>query len=83
MVETFWQKRRRVAIDTQFRRAINLARCNPDYIRRYPQEHKQNPECKILKECHPEAKKRIEKEMLIKQHSHEMPQVDRPKRLNR
>ncbi len=82
-MESFWVRRKRIAIETQYERAINAARCNPDYQRKYPQEHKSNPECKILKACHPDAKKRIEKEMLIKQRSSVIPTVERPKRMNR
>ncbi len=82
-METFWEHRKAEAIKTQLRRAINLARTNPDYQMKHPNECRDNPSHKILTQCHPEAKKRIIQEMTKKHHNAEMPTVERPKRLNR
>ncbi len=43
----------------QLERAIHLARCNPDYQIKYPNEVRENPEKKVLLCCHVEANKRI------------------------
>ncbi len=80
---SFWEHRKKVAIDTQLRRAIHLARCNIDYQVKHPNECRDNPEHKLLKKCHPEAEKRIRKDMEKLQARAEMPTVERPKRLNR
>ncbi len=78
-----WKKACSRALQKKLERAIHLARTNPDYQIKYPNECRDNPSKKILSCCHPEAKLRILEE-------HEkiltlavVPVVDRPKRLNR
>jgi len=78
-----WHKATHRALEKQLYRAIHLARTNIDYQIKYPNECRDNPTGKKLEHCHPEAQKRILKE-------HEkilmlaiVPDVDRPKRLNR
>ncbi len=78
-----WKTQCLKALEKQKYRAIHLARTNPDYQIKYPNECRSNPENKVLLCCHPEAEKRILKE-------HEkilmralVPDVDRPKRMNR
>ncbi len=80
---SFWEKQKVKALKHQLQRAIHLARCNPDYQIDHPNECRNNPDHKILKECHPEAKKRIEKLVMKKQHFSEVPNVERPHRYNR
>ncbi len=78
-----WEKATQRALKHQLVRSIALARCNLDYQIKYPNECRENPEHNVLKECHPEAKKRIltKHELLLKLAI--VPPVDRPKRLNR
>ncbi len=78
-----WKKATTRALAKKLERAIHLARCNPDYQIKYPNECRENPERKLLTCCHPEAKKRIleEHEKTLTQSL--VPVVDRPKRLNR
>ncbi len=78
-----WPKVTNRALLHQLQRAIDLARCNPDYQIKYPNECRNNPDHKVLHDCHPEAKKRIcdEHEKIIKLAA--VPDVERPKRLNR
>ncbi len=78
-----WEKQCEKAYQHQLERAIHLARTNPDYQIKYPNECRENPERKLLKCCHPEAQKRI-----LEKHEKILalaivPIVDRPKRLNR
>jgi len=82
-MEKFWEKRIRVHEEHAQYRAIHLARCNPDYQRLHPQEAKQNPDRKLLKDCHPEARKRIHEECEKYQRHVHVPTVERPERLNR
>ncbi len=81
--KTFWEKHCEKALKHQKTRAIHLARCNPDYQVKYPNECRDNPDRKILLCCHPEAEKRI-----LKEHENILklsivPPVDRPTRMNR
>ncbi len=57
-----WEKARNRALAHMLYRAIHLARTNPDYRIQHPNECRDNPECKVLQHCHPEAEKRIHKE---------------------
>ncbi len=78
-----WKKHCDKALKHAENRAIHLARCNPDYQIKYPNECRDNPENKVLPCCHPEAKKRLlEKHEKILQLAI-VPPVDRPKRLSR
>ncbi len=52
-----WPKQCEKALKKKLQRAISLARTNPDYRIKHPNECRDNPECKVLSECHPEAKK--------------------------
>jgi len=79
----FWKKQRDKALLKQLYRSIHLARCNPDYKLRYPNECRENPEHHILSQCHPEAKKRICHQYETFCHRIDMPTVDRPMRLNK
>ncbi len=78
-----WPHQLHNALLHQMQRSIDLARTNPDYKIKHPNECRDNPDCKVLKECHPEAKKRLleEHEKIIRLAS--VPDVDRPQRLNR
>ncbi len=78
-----WDKQRKKALKHQYQRSIDLARTNDDYKIKYPNECRENPECKVLKECHPEAQKRLlqEHEKILRLAV--VPDVDRPVRLNR
>ncbi len=71
------------ALKHKLYRAIHLARTNPDYMIKYPNETRGNPDKKVLLHCHKEAEKRIieEHEKMIKLSI--VPIVERPKRLNR
>ncbi len=78
-----WKVSQKRSLETQLRRAIHLERCNIDYQILHPSESRSNPDRKVLKQCHPEAKVRI-----LKKHEkwlavHMVPSVIRPKRLNR
>ncbi len=83
VVKTFWQKHAEKALAHQEYRAIHLARTNPDYQIKYPNECRDNPDRKILECCHPEAHTRIleEHEKILRLSV--VPAVDRPTRLNR
>ncbi len=70
-------------LDYELESAIHLARCNPDYQTKYPQEVKDNPEGKVLLKCHVEAKIRILAEQSKMLKRVDVPKVLRPKRLNR
>ncbi len=74
-----WAKER--AIIKQLERSIHLTRCNPDYQIAHPQECRDNPDNENI--CHPEAKRRITKDMLHKQQRAIVPPVERPKRLSK
>ncbi len=78
-----WEKACKRALAKKQYRSIQLARTNPDYRMKYPNECRDNPECKVLTECHPEAQKRIleEHEKILQLAI--VPPVDRPKRMNR
>ncbi len=78
-----WKKACQRALDKKRYRAIQLARCNPDYKILHPNECRDNPENKILTHCHPEAEKRIleEHEKMLKLAI--VPPVERPQRLNK
>ena len=78
-----WQKACDRALKHKLTNAIHLARTNIDYQIKYPNECRDNPEHKILKECHHEAFKRIMKDhekMLVNTMT---PVVIRPKRLSK
>ncbi len=78
-----WAKQCEKALQHKETRAIHLARTNPDYQMKYPNECRDNPEKKVLTCCHPEATKRIleEHEKILRLSI--VPDVERPKRLNR
>ncbi len=64
-------------------RDISLKTCNPDHQIKYPNECRDNPEHKLLHQCHPEAEKRIEHDFKVAIQKTIVPVVDRPKRMNR
>ncbi len=78
-----WPKQTQKALLHQLQRSIDLARTNPDYQIKHPNECRNNPDRKVLKECHPDARKRIceEHEKILSLAT--VPDVDRPQRLNR
>ncbi len=78
-----WKMATERALQKKLYRAIQLARNNPDYQLKYPQEHKQNPEGKVLSHCHKDAEIRITKEHITTLRNSQVPSVERPKRLNR
>ncbi len=78
-----WRKATDRALDTRLRRAISLARCNPDYQLKYPNECRDNPTNEYVRHCHPEAEKRIIKEHMIILRKSLVPQVEKPVRFNR
>ncbi len=69
--------------ETELIRAIHEARTNPDYQIAHPNECKNNPDRKILKECHPDAILRIKHECEVRRRNVLPPNVERPARLNR
>ncbi len=80
---TFWHKWQHKHLEKMLYRAIHLARNNPDYRLKYPNEARDNPKQEVRKECHKEAHIRI-----LKEHQHlleaaTVPIVERPKRFNR
>ncbi len=80
---TFWHKNQHKHLAKMLYRAIHLARNNPDYRLKYPNEARDNPKLEVRKECHKEAHIRI-----LKEHEHllesvKVPTVERPQRLNR
>ncbi len=78
-----WHHSLHRALKKQLYRAIHLARTNEDYQRKYPSEVRANPKSLVLRECHPEARKRIEKKHdLLCKRTFVTP-VDRPERWNR
>ncbi len=78
-----WVAQRKLAIIKAKQRSISLATCNPDYQVTYPNECRDNPENKLLKQCHPEASKRIEKKLNLIQKRAMVPAVQRPSRMNK
>ncbi len=58
---------------TEKRRSIHLARTNIDYQIKYPNEVRNNPEKKILLQCHPEAASRIHHECEVYQSKNMQP----------
>ncbi len=78
-----WPICRERALQHQLVRAIHLSRTNPDYQVKYPAESRANPDHKVLSHCHKEAEKRIlhEHETILRLAA--VPDVERPKRLNR
>ncbi len=78
-----WKKATNRALEHQYQRAIAEARTNITYQVKYPNECRDNPDCKILHHCHPEAKKRILEEHEKILMTSTVPVVERPKRLNR
>ncbi len=78
-----WVRERKLAIIKAKQRSISLATCNPDYQVEHPNECRDNPENKLLKQCHPEAAKRIEKKLNLIQKKAMVPAVQRPSRMNK
>ncbi len=80
---SFWEQKRSNHLFHEEYRAIHECRCNPEYAIQHPNECKNNPECKVLTKCHPDAKERIYKlqEKILKYSN--VPTVQRPKRFNR
>ncbi len=78
-----WKMAKTRALKKKFTRTISLATCNPDYAIKYPHECRDNPENKLLGQCHPEAIKRIEHDFNTAMQKVEVPTVERPKRTNR
>ncbi len=78
-----WHHQQKKSLSKQLYRAIHLERCNPDYQVKYPSEHRENSECKVLAECHQEAQKRIQHDHLARIERVTPPAVERPKRLNK
>ncbi len=78
---SFWDKAREKAQQKEIIHSIHMTRVNPDYKKAHPQECRDNPTCK--KEAHPEAVKRIVKELKLKTDGAFQPTVLRPARLNR
>ncbi len=80
---TFWHKYEHKHLEKMLYRAIHLARNNPDYRLKYPNEARDNPKQEVRNECHKEAAIRI-----LKEHQHQLefakvPTTIRPMRLNR
>ncbi len=80
---SFWHKVQHKALQKSLYRAIHLARCNPDYRLKYPNEARDNPKNEVKKECHKEAQIRILKDHEMKCRRAHVPPVQRPKRMNR
>ncbi len=77
---TFWKKNCQKAIQSKIETAMHKqSNHDPEYLAKHANEcrdHKKG-------ECHPEAIKRITKEMELKQHHAIIPTIIRPKRVNR
>ncbi len=78
-----WYMASERALGKKLYRAINLARCNPDYQLKYPSECRENPDKKVLLECHIEATKRITHDHELICRLRKVPTIVRPARLNR
>ncbi len=78
-----WPKQIQKALEKKKYRAIHLARTNPDYQLKHPNECRDNPDRKVLTCCHPEAEKRILEEHEKMLRLAVVPSVERPKRMNR
>ncbi len=78
-----WKMATERALQKKYTRDISLKTCNPDHQIEFPHECRDNPEHKLLKECHPEAKKRILEKFRKHLIQQTVPVVERPKRLNR
>ncbi len=71
------------ALKKQLYRSIHLSRTNPDYKLKHPAEVASNPEKKLLIVPNKEAEKRILHEHEVRVRNNQVPNVERPKRLNR
>ncbi len=80
---SFWHKHQHKALQKKLYRAIHLARNNPDYRLKYPNEARDNPKQEVRKTCHKEAEIRILKEHEQICNRARVPDVERPKRMNR
>ncbi len=77
---TFWKKNCKKAIQSKIETAMHKQQNHdPEYLSKHANECRDCEEGK----CHPEAIKRITKEMELKQHRAIIPTVNRPKRVNR
>ncbi len=79
----FWAKQIHLCEEKKLYRARVQSLTNPDYKIAHPAECRGNPEGKLQRECHPEAKIRILKELKKKIESSTPPTVKRPERFNR
>ncbi len=78
-----WKYSQDKALEKALYRNIHIARTSPDYAIKHPAEVKVNSKHLVLKEVHPEAKKRIEHEFSIRIRNAFQPTVKRPARLNK
>ncbi len=78
-----WVHCKERALKHQLTRAIHLARCNPDYQLKFPNESKDNPKKETRRECHKEASIRILQEHKRWLNFTGTPKVKRPSRWNR
>ncbi len=80
---TFWHKYEHKHLEKMLYRAIHLARNNPNYRLKYPNEARDNPKQEVRKTCHKEAEIRILKEHTQCLDKAKVPVPVRPARFNR
>ncbi len=78
-----WKYSQRKALEKRLYRNIHIARTSPDYQITYPAEVKVNPKKLVLKAPHPDAKKRIEHDFMVRIRNSFQPKVERPERFNK
>ncbi len=78
-----WKYSQKKALAKALYRNIHISRTSPDYRMKYPAEVKANPKNLVLREVHPEAKKRIEHDFSVRIRNAFQPTVERPARLNK
>ncbi len=80
---TFWHKYEHKHLQKMLYRAIHLARNNPDYRLKYPNEARDNPKLEVRKTCHKEAEARILKDHMHMLEKAKVPTTATPARFNR
>ncbi len=71
------------ALEKKLYRTIHLCRTNPDYRLKYPAETKLDTNRQNTMKINTEARKRVEHEHILMLKRNIVPNVIRPKRLNR
>ncbi len=79
----FWHFYQQKHLQKMLYRSIQQARNNPDYAIKHPNEIRDNPTHKLLREPNNEANIRIHKEHIVLLKNQLTPKWETPKRLNR